>query len=200
MISPGSNSESESDDDNTTRTSRSIATDVSAAYVLTVQDDLEDDSVCNNECCDSERDKPYLPTSTEILKKSKGNRHFQRYWSHDHPWITYYISRNKVFCFTCCSAASKKLISSHTSGKSFLAFVVHGFDNWKKTKERFRHHEQSQLHKESVTKLSAAAQPSIDTQLSKQLSSDQSHRRFLLLKLLSSIQLLAKRLGISWTH
>ena len=43
MIHPGNNSESESDDDNTTRTSRSIATDVSAAYVLTVQDDLEDD-------------------------------------------------------------------------------------------------------------------------------------------------------------
>ena len=51
----------------------------------------------------------------------------------------------------------------------------------------------SQLHKESVMKLSAAAQTSIDTQLSKQLSSDQSHRRFLLLKLLSSIQLLAKQ-------
>ena len=51
-------------------------------------------------------------------------------------------------------------------------------------------------------KLSAAAQPSIDTQLSKQLSSDQSHRRFLLLKLLSSIQLLAKQ-GLAfrqWTH
>lgn len=100
-ISPVSNSESESDDDNTTRTSRSIATDVSAAYVLTVQDDLEDDSVCDNECCDSEHDKPYLPTSTEILKKSKGNCHFQRYWSHDHPWITYCISFLLYLLFSC---------------------------------------------------------------------------------------------------
>uniref|UniRef100_A0A1X7UPW5 Uncharacterized protein n=1 Tax=Amphimedon queenslandica TaxID=400682 RepID=A0A1X7UPW5_AMPQE len=196
-ISSGSNSESETDDDNAARKS-SVSTAAAACVLQTVQDEedhvLKNDSVCDNECCEPGCNNPYFPTSsTRILKKLRRNRHFQKHWSHNHLWITYCLSRNKVFCFTCCSAASKKLVLSHTSGKSFSAFVVHGFDNWKKAKERFRHHEVSQLHKEAVMKLSAAAQPSIDTQLSMQLSFDQSQRRFLLQKLLSSIQLLAKQ-------
>ena len=82
FFGPGQSSSSKrprAEDEDDISSSSNSETDENATYT---SDDLEefiieDDSVCDNECCDSERDKPYLPTSTEILKKSKGNRHFQ---------------------------------------------------------------------------------------------------------------------------
>ena len=149
---------------------------------------------CVDECCDTERAEPYHPQSNVSLKKAKANRSFQRLWCNDHSWITYCITHHKLFCFTCRSAASKQLISARNkSSKSYAAFVVHGFDNWKKAKQRFREHELSQLHKEAVMKLLAVSQPSVATQLSKQLSDDQNQRRRMLLKLLSSIRFLAQQ-------
>ena len=68
-----------------------------------------------------------------------------------------------------------------------------GFDNWKKAKWRFKEHELSQLHTESTVKIKLLQQPSVASQLSKQLTSDQVKRREMLLKLLSSIKYLVRQ-------
>ena len=94
-----------------------------------------------------------------------------------------------MFCFSCCSAVSKKgLVSTRNqASKGHEAFVVNGYENWKKAKQRFREHESSQLHIEAVAKLLSLRNPSVASQLSNQIAVDQNHRRLMLVKLLSSI-------------
>uniref|UniRef100_A0A1X7SN29 DUF4371 domain-containing protein n=1 Tax=Amphimedon queenslandica TaxID=400682 RepID=A0A1X7SN29_AMPQE len=72
----------------------------------------------------------------------------------NHSWISYCITLHKAFCFSCRFAASKSLISDlNKSSNSYNAFVINGFDNWKKAKQRLREHKRSQLHLEATMKL-----------------------------------------------
>ena len=167
------------------------------------QDDDDDDQlqetdsfepdVC--ECCDTTctRSEPYRPQSAEV-KKNRQGRSFQTSWCRDHRWITYCIERQKLYCFDCRVAATKQLISSgNTGSKGYAAFILNGFDNWKKAKQRFKEHELSQLHIESTMKIKLLQQPSVASQLSRQLTADQAKRREMLLKLLSSIKYLVRQ-------
>ena len=90
-------------------------------------------------------------------------------------------------CFTCRSALCRGLIS--VTSKSHV-FVLKGFDNWKKAKERFREHEHCQLHREACMKLQLSQQSSVATQLSHQLAVDQKHRQEMLMKVLTSVRFL----------
>ena len=67
---------------------------------------------------------------------------------------------------------------------------MQGFNNWKKAKEKFREHEQSQAHCEACMKLTALKQPSVAAQLSTQTQKDQEKHRRMLLKQLTSIRYL----------
>ena len=153
--------------------------------------DSSSEPVC--ECCSITRTEPYQPQSAQV-KKKKQSQSFQASWCHDHGWITYCIERQKLFCFDCRLAATKLLISpGNKASKGYAAFVVTGFDNRKKAKWRFKEHELSQLHTESTVKIKLLQQPSVASQLSKQLTSDQVKRREMLLKLLSSIKYLVRQ-------
>ena len=78
--------------------------------------------------------------------------------------------------------------------KAYLTtFVSGGFSNWKNALKKFREHESSNLHKESAMKLAARRGVGIDAQLSSQLRSQQAHHRTMLMRLLESIQFLARQ-------
>ena len=72
------------------------------------------------------------------------------------------------------------------------AFVIVGFDSWKKAKERFKEHARCQAHLEACMKLKSLLHPSISTRLSSQLR-DQIHHREMLMKELSSVKYLARQ-------
>ena len=64
----------------------------------------------------------------------------------------------------------------------------------------FKKHEKSQLHKEAAMKVALLQQPSVATQLSRQVEKDHKHRQDMLMKILESIKFLVRQ-GLSlWGH
>lgn len=102
-------------------------------------------------------------------------------------------SHVKLYCCTCRTAKSRGLLtfSKHYSP----AFVDDGFKNLKKALQKFRDHECSIMHQESVIKVAATSDTvaGIDVQLCTQLESDQQYHRRMLMKLLRSIRFLARQ-------
>ena len=54
------------------------------------------------------------------------------------------------------------------------AFILNGFDNWKKAEERFKHHQVSECHREAQPKLKSMQAPTIRNQLVTQAKKDQA--------------------------
>ena len=100
-------------------------------------------------------------------------------WFEDHKWLTYCLTRNKVYCYFCRTAVRRQLINFSKNAKD--TFVTIGFDNWKKGKERFKEHERCQAHLEACMKLESLLHPSV-SRLSSQLLSDQMHHREMFMK------------------
>ena len=111
-------------------------------------------------------------------------------WYKDFPWLHAYQSRKKLFCFYCMMAHKK---GSFPSGHFETAFVVEGFQNWKKSVEHFCSHETSDLHKEVMLKHKSLQAPSIVDQLSISASREHAQNREMLLKVMSSLQFLLKQ-------
>ena len=57
------------------------------------------------------------------------------------------------------------------------AFIVDGFNNWKKATERFERHQISECHREAQLQLTSLAGPSVIAQLSAQTSKTQTENR-----------------------
>ena len=119
-------------------------------------------------------------------------RTIQTSWYKHHPWISVCTTSYKVFCVICLNARDQGLLSISTSQR-LTTFVSGGFSNWKNALKKFREHESSNLHKESAMKLAARRGVGIDAQLSSQLRSQQAHHRTMLMRLLESIQFLARQ-------
>lgn len=68
-----------------------------------------------------------------------------------------------------------------------------GFNNWKKSIEKFKEHEKSQMHIESCFKLNTLHKPSMATQLSAQILQQQCFHREMLLKVLSILRYLVRQ-------
>lgn len=145
---------------------------------------------CSSECCKDGLSEPYHPANSILRSKrrqGKQNRSFQRQWFGEYKWLTYCETRHKAFCFPCRSASSRGLINV---ARNSHVFVSQGFRNWKKAKKRFREHEQSCIHREACMKLQLSQQPSVATQLSRQVLTEQKHRREMLMKVLTSLRFL----------
>ena len=64
--------------------------------------------------------------------------------------------------------------------------MLTGFDNWKKTHQRFRQHAKTNAHIESAQKIRQLAAPGINSLFSNQVRSEQEfHRRMLHIQLSS---------------
>ena len=151
-------------------------------------------SDCSSECCDDNLPQPYHPHidfATSKLKQRKQCHMFKSIWFSQHKWLTYCVTQNKAYCYYCRTAVRRGIICFTKKHKE--AFISTGFENWKKAKERFKEHEQCQLHLEACLKLEMLKRTSVATRLSNQLRLDQERRRNILLKLLSSIRYLARQ-------
>ena len=107
------------------------------------------------------------------------------------PWITVCSTRNKAFCHACREANKKCLLNFSKYGDE--AFTTCGFNNWKKSLEKFRKHEASEAHKAAVMKLSfKKTAQGVDVMISSQLANLQAARRAGLLKQITSLRFLLR--------
>jgi len=152
------------------------------------------DLECLSECCAPQRSKPYHPiidfSSTKRIQ-GKQSRLFKVTWFKEHYWLSFCISRNRVFCFYCRIAITKGLLTFSKNVSN--TFVTKGFNNWKKAKENFREHEQCHAYSEACMKVNAIQQPSVAACLSSKTCRDQENHRQVLIKQLSSLQYLARQ-------
>ena len=124
-----------------------------------------------------------------------GERPILTRWYELYPWITVCSERRKIFCYLCKAAKARKLLCQTRSRKYQPAFVEDGFSNFKKATDKFRAHEDSDMHKEAVMKSSSDV--SVDEMLSAQVASDQQYHRSMLMKLISTVSC-TTRTGVSW--
>ena len=129
-------------------------------------------------------------SQTSGVGKNFRAKTFQVDWYNNYPWITLCATSNLVFCYYCRKIKQKGL--STLSSKQEKAFTVDGFGNWKKALQRFKEHESSQDHKESMEKHILMRQPSVASQLTTQLETSQALHRRLLEKEISSITTICK--------
>ena len=155
---------------------------------------------CLNICCVEDSTEPFQPRSKSILGKTSQTsgagknfraRTFQVDWYNNYPWITLCTTSNLAFCHYCRKIKQKGL--STLSSKQERVFTVNGFGNWKKALQRFKEHESSQGHKESMEKHILMRQPSVTSQLTTELKTSQALHRRLLEKEISSIKYLLRQ-------
>ena len=96
-----------------------------------------------------------------------------------------------VFCSYCVQCHKRGVLNF--TRKYDNAFILDGFHNWKKGRERLQRHERSECHKEAILKLNSMKGPSVIEQLSSETKRTQATRRRMLLKLLRSLTFLLRQ-------
>ena len=99
---------------------------------------------------------------------------------------------DKAFCYNCIQAYKEdKLRASNLE----LAFISKGFNNWKDASVKFKEHESSNCHKDSmiVTVDLPSSVKDIAETLQRELTKQKSENRQMLLKILSNIRFLARQ-------
>ncbi len=81
---------------------------------------------------------------------------------------------DKALCFTCCSAVEKKQFFENRS-RADATFVKGGFSNWRKAVEKFREHERSSFHLESMNKIAALSSTPINALMSDIVAKEQKN-------------------------
>ena len=79
------------------------------------------------------------------------------------------------------------------SKRGDASFILTGFCNWKKGKEKFRDHEMSQVHNEAVLKYESLSRPGVLEIANSALKKDQKERREMLMKQLHSLRFLMRQ-------
>lgn len=80
------------------------------------------------------------------------------------------------------------------SKRQLNCFLEDGFCNWKNALAKLHEHEKSSMHCEATLKLAAqASSTDVGAQLNAQHSAIQRHHQRMLLKLISSVQFLARQ-------
>ena len=102
------------------------------------------------------------------------------------------MGQDSAFCFVCCKAVEEKKVelSSYTEE----SFLVKGFTNWKDATRIFARHENCEVHKLSAAALTNRLD--VGDLLSKAAASQKQQNRKYRLKVLSSLQFLARQ-GLS---
>ena len=68
----------------------------------------------------------------------------------DRDWLTYDISKDRVFCHVCKEGLRKKILITK---KYQTIFMEEGVNDWKNAHSKFCWHEKSSIHIEAVSKL-----------------------------------------------
>ena len=153
------------------------------------------DSGCNDECC-NDLTAPYHSIDVSSSKKRQGKqvRTFQKAWFSNHQWLSYCKKRNAVVCFYCSFVCTKL---GTVFSKIDSAFITKGFSNWKKAKEKFREHESSHIHHESVFKYESIHRPSVISVANTAFKKQQEVNRRMLLIQLRNLRFLMRQ-GLSF--
>ena len=94
----------------------------------------------------------YQPENFKYPKRKFGSRperSFNPSWYKLYPWLHYDVKNDVVLCEVCVSQRKKGNLTLSTKKEG--AFISTGFSNWKKASEKFRKHQQSSYHRESVS-------------------------------------------------
>ncbi|CAM4983524.1 unnamed protein product [Rotaria socialis] len=110
-------------------------------------------------CCNSS--KPYHPvTDDELALTTIGKRSCQKWWFMDHSWLTFLLK--KVFCHTCRDAFEREIHPNKTKfNPAYRSFITDGFCDWKNARERFKYHESSKIHSDSIYVINQQTKPTI---------------------------------------
>ena len=151
-------------------------------------------ALCTAECCRT-LVTPYQPCDKAVIESTRqqvGKKSETRTgWYKDFKWLHVCVTQKKVFCFYCLDCYQKGALNF--TKKYDTAFILGGFCNWKKARERFERHEKSESHREAVVKLRSMQGPSIITQLSNEVARNQAERRNMLVKQLQSLKCLLRQ-------
>ena len=144
---------------------------------------------CTTECCRNST-SPYQPCNQAVIestqqhqvgKKTK-TRVLNTNLYKDFRWIHVCVTRKKVYCYY-CSQCYKRGVLSFTK-KYDSAFILDGFQNWKKGREHLERHEKTECHKGAVLKLTTMQGPQHNSETRR----TQATCRNMLLKQLSSLK------------
>ena len=113
--------------------------------------------------------KSFQPTDKPTLDSlATDKRRFQSQWYKQFPWLSLCLTVGKVYCLYCQFAEKCNLLTC-----SKMAFTQTGFQNWKKTSEKFKLHEASHAHREALSKWMSRGNQTIAAQLNFQLKQSQ---------------------------
>lgn len=135
--------------------------------------------------------KPYQPhpKHIETQKLSKRVLSFQEKWFQEYTWLHYNPQVKGVLCFYCNEVFTDN--RSSFGKKVDVAFVTEGFRNWKKALEIFAAHQKIYSHCHAVTVNAHDSNP-VSVQLSSSWAKQQEEARHSLLRIVSSVQYLAR--------
>ena len=105
-------------------------------------------------------------------------------------WLTYNVTKDRVFCFQCAKAYQKKLLLGK---KLEQTFISEGFDDWKRAIEKFQKHEKTDCHIEAVYKMYNDKTNDIGEVLSNQHQKDKEENRRCLLQIVLCLRYLARQ-------
>ena len=105
-------------------------------------------------------------------------------------WLTYNVTKDRVFCFQCAKAYQKKLLLGK---KLEQTFISEGFDDWKRAIEKFQKHENTDCHIEAVSKMYNDKTNDIGEVLSNQHQKDKEENRRCLLQIVLCLRYLARQ-------
>ena len=94
--------------DNESDSSGSESTDVTPSSNTGPESSCSPEIPCDGSCC-SDSSVPFQPNSTLLKNMSKSGRNFVPNWFKEYPWLTACISKGKVYCIYCKSAAKNGL-------------------------------------------------------------------------------------------
>ena len=95
--------------------------------------------------------KPHQPDPKTIVSHKLADKTLRapRQWYQDFPWLHFIPGVEAALCFYCRKAFEKKTLQLAKNSED--TFVSTGFKNWKKGREGFASHAQSECHNIALT-------------------------------------------------
>lgn len=130
----------------------------------------------------------FHPATNYDFPKNNADKSCQHSWFEKFPWLHYIEDRDVVVCHECIQAFREKRDDPAGIEPSF---IKNGFSNWKKALERFRGHQKSRYHVDSVAYLETKKKGLVVVGLlTKHASRQQQDARAALRVIISSVRYL----------
>ena len=124
--------------------------------------------------------------------KNEGKRSCHYEWFKKWEWLHYSLENDSLFCFPCNQAYVKKKLLNTKVEKSFI--FGDGFSMWKNAAGLFTKHQNSNCHKEAVTKFSeTTTTKDIGAVISNKYQEKEAQNRKCLMIIIEHIRLLARQ-------